>query len=315
MNLERLILTLALGLALLPTAWPALAGLSGAPRDPPIGYGPPTYRLRVEVRDAMGNPLPGCKVTVQSRSSPLNRKMGDGETVSFMTGERIVVTADPCGNRVLDHWVLDGSRGGTSKSVSLTMNADHTVRAVYRRRKSIWTPGAGGESPLADLSSWGHLAGEVDEERNADVLPSGGPNSLILGGPLVHAEVPAVPDESFWEGLWVELESGEAGGVGFLAERGYYVGLSFGGETHRADYGRSDYCAAVLLWGGDGGYDLYAAGVTRYGTRACLLWSLENPSVLWGRNFALLSWSDSNGDGEVQLTEVSVLASGWAWRP
>ena len=54
-----------------------------------------------------------------------------------------------------------------------------------------------------------------------------------------------------------------------------------------------------------GGIYITAAGVTRYGTRAALLW-LANNLPLLGEGTYVLNWID-NGNGEVELSEIGII--------
>jgi len=51
------------------------------------------------------------------------------------------------------------------------------------------------------------------------------------------------------------------------------------------------------------------AGVTRYGTRAGLLWLTDHPDAFSEGDDAPLRWADSDGDGEVDPREVVRLPS------
>lgn len=52
------------------------------------------------------------------------------------------VTAQPASNYHLDHWELDRTNAGTSNPISVTMNADHTLQAIFEAETPI--PPTGG---------------------------------------------------------------------------------------------------------------------------------------------------------------------------
>ncbi len=71
---------------------------------------------------------------------------------------------------------------------------------------------------------------------------------------------------------------------------------------YSSEYGSRDHCIIV--------FDVRSltvriAGITRYGTQACLKWVLNKRS--WrGDPLTILLWKDSNGDSAVQIDELSV---------
>jgi rhamnogalacturonyl hydrolase YesR len=52
-------------------------------------------------------------------------------TYTYVTGSSIQVTANPNTNYVLDHWELDGSNVGSANPYTVTMNQNHTLKAVF----------------------------------------------------------------------------------------------------------------------------------------------------------------------------------------
>jgi hypothetical protein len=60
-------------------------------------------------------------------------------TYSYQAGTVVSVTAIPNANYKLDHWELDGNNIGSANPISITMNTNHNLHAVF-----IYSPGVGG---------------------------------------------------------------------------------------------------------------------------------------------------------------------------
>ena len=91
-------------------------------------------------------------------------------------------------------------------------------------------------------------------------------------------------------------------GARFERKGNYYTILVFKGEEYRARWSREDY--ALLI------YDpvdvvVRIAGITRYGTKAGLLWLLNNFSALDRERVILVKWVDLNGNGDVDPGEIT----------
>lgn len=110
---------------------------------------------------------------------------------------------------------------------------------------------------------------------------------IVLGGPLVNP--------SYNE--WVE----------FVEEDGLFRGVRAGNITYRASYGHRDFAVVGIHQAGGGVY-ITAAGITRYGTRAALLWLSKSLPLLREGTY-LLSWID-DGDGRVELNEIGMVMAG-----
>ncbi len=146
---------------------------------------------------------------------------------------------------------------------------------------------------------------EVDLEMNSDLAPQfasvlshpqPGMDQVILGGPAVN------PGPQ-WEG---------AGLVSFYSRGGYYVGLTFRFTTYFVVFGDSDYAAVFAVRMPDGSVRVYVGGISRFGTRAGLVWLLSGSNlrrVLSGGTY-IVHWFDSDADDEVDLGEISLVASG-----
>ena len=253
------------------------------------------YTLTVEVKDDGGASI-GCQVNL----NPPNSDFGDGSTYTYPGGTSVTATAKPCTGYRFDHWELDGVDVGSSATYTLTMDDDHTLRAVYKEEvRHRPTPGP---SPRYNLSLAGfpsffaYLAGLTDRLENSDILeefeglaPEDRTTYLVvLGGPDVF------PYD------WSQR------GVRFIRVRGVYSAVSVLGERYEAEFGRLDYCVLALE---PGSMVVRVAGVTRYGTRAGLMWLMDHPDAFSEGNNVLLRWMDSDGDGEVDPWEVARLSS------
>lgn len=99
------------------------------------------------------------------------------------------------------------------------------------------------------------------------------------------------------------------GSLRFLKGKdGLYRGLEFNGRSYWASYGQSDYAVVKVVRMGEG-YYYSVAGVTRYGTRAGLIWLSQNAQALSPGSTYLLRWID-NGNGIVEFSEISLLDIG-----
>ena len=124
----------------------------------------------------------------------------------------------------------------------------------------------------------------VDAEMNRDLLDNLSAEKLvILGGPLVE------PFD------WEEI------GVKFVKEGGIYRKLLIGNETYGAVYGYSDYSVIYIT-----DTAVRIAGITRYGTRAGLIWFLRNEKAENG--LYVVEWVDLNGNASVDSEEISLVA-------
>ncbi len=255
------------------------------------------YTLNVEVRDDSGSSI-GCQVNL----NPPDLNYSDGGSETYDEGTSVTATANPCSGYRFDHWELDGVNVGTSTTYTFTMNSDHTLRAVYGKEISEERGPAPGEyrreEAAVSLASFRYMAESTDSRFNRDLLASlSGPAEpgyegplLILGGPA------AIPYD--WDSR----------GISFVRRGGYYTALRAQGVEFQAEYGSRDYCVLAL---DEGGGVIRIAGITRYGTRAGLLYLLNNPGAfeVSGDSVLLLRWDDSDGDGRVDLGEISVLMS------
>jgi len=154
------------------------------------------------------------------------------------------------------------------------------------------------ETPYPSIEAFRLVArSEVDADMNSDLIAAyfqrhsadrSGGMEVILGGPLVNPDWPL----SFAE---------------FVRAGDYYVGLKYAGVTLRSEYEYKDYAAVVpVMEGGD--ISLFIGGVTRYGTRAGLMWATSNFQAALSANVTIVYWRDRNGNGAVDPDEVRVEA-------
>ncbi len=134
------------------------------------------------------------------------------------------------------------------------------------------------------------IAPPVDRRENLDLIGKYSSRftetgtAIILGGP---------GSNSYWY---------DPDGVKFIKEGGVYSKLIFKGRELSSIYGKLDY--AVIERTKCGGLSFYrVAGITRFGTRAALLWLL-NRGV--SREITLVKWVD-DGNGKVEIREVVAL--------
>jgi hypothetical protein len=94
-----------------PNAWNPYGWTLYVEKPPPPP--PKTYTLTVQTPDGSGSTNPSVG------------------TYSFNAGESQQITATPSSGWSFNHWVQDGSTAGTSMTLTVTMNAAHTVKAVF----------------------------------------------------------------------------------------------------------------------------------------------------------------------------------------
>lgn len=92
-------------------------------------------------------------------------------------------------------------------------------------------------------------------------------------------------------------------GVRFLKRDGIYRALEYMGRLYEASYGHLDY-AVVLVDCSSG--DVRVAGITRYGTRAGLIWAANYVRDLGQSGLFLIKWIDNNGNKLVESFEITV---------
>lgn len=131
----------------------------------------------------------------------------------------------------------------------------------------------------------------VDRRWNFDVISrfNGTATAFIrVGGPQV--------DPEGWKGM----------SFAFVRENGVYRELKLGNATYRAIYGSEDY---AIIWRVKCGSVAFfrVAGITRFGTRAGLMWLLSKGVE---GELTLIRWVD-DGDGAIELDEISSIPWGY----
>ncbi|MEM0295406.1 MAG: hypothetical protein QXO55_04065 [Candidatus Korarchaeum sp.] len=218
----------------------------------------------------------------------------------------------PEGRRWFPYTLYAGSDGiAVGKAVEISMKLlpslgklshgefDVIVRVTLIYRDSV--PDSGWIVYSTNLPSAKELevtGSKVDVEMNKDLSgyfksigSASGTFRVGLGGPAV--------DPSYSAG----------GSVRFLkGEDGLYRGVEFNGRSYWVSYGQRDYAVVRVVRMGEG-YYYSVAGVTRYGTRAGLVWLSQNAQALSPGSAYLIGWMD-NGNGVVEFNEISLLDIG-----
>ncbi len=89
------------------------------------------YTLTVNIRDPQGNVVP-CQVNV----NPPDSDVGDGWSNAYDEGTEVTLTKKDCSGYRFDHWVV-GSNTYTDNSISVTMDSEKTVVAVYVKQVTL----------------------------------------------------------------------------------------------------------------------------------------------------------------------------------
>ena len=254
-------------------------------------YTSKNYELDISVVDDEGNSL-ACYVEISVDGIPAGR-FSDGDSLAIQEGAEVRASPLECSGYSFDHWELDGHELMEDSPI-FTMTGDLTLKAVFTRppkeRKIVvrepWL--------TAFPERFRFVARGADLEMNMDVLSrTAGPSLpgqrrmlIVLGGPDV------VPYN--WRSV----------GVRFLRERGSFSGLELNSSVYRAVFGEVDY--AVIYVDHD---DMVVriAGITRYGTRAGLIYLMEHPDLLGASGLYLIEWRDLNGNEDVDSNEINLI--------
>ncbi len=219
---------------------------------------------------------------------------------SVAAGTKIALKAVPNAGYDFDHWTIDGYREVFGPVLRLRVNANHEIVAHFREWRSETT-----ELPSIPVSSSGRGSGKVAKGCS---LPAGFPESVSFTG--MYADL------VYNEDLLADLDGGGNGTVvvGRLAmepQPWYRIGVRMSGLTlqvgerrYHAELGVRDYGLIYLSCSGDR-LTIRVAGLTRYGTRAALLWLLNNPGGVDGKALVVVEWTDMNSDGKVEIGEIS----------
>ena len=179
------------------------------------------------------------------------------------------------------------------------MSANHVVKAVFKQRTTTTPP----SPPVAALVSVGCA------------LPEGYPYTMKYKGMM--------QDLMFNRDLLNEL-AGLAGA--FEDEEVVFLGgpkvMPFFWDQYDVHFGDSDLTVKDMTFFAHYGSKDYAvilidcdtlvtrvAGITRYGTRAGLMWLLNFPDQAEGKHLLVVEWVDSNWNGLVEPNELKVVYS------
>ena len=217
-------------------------------------------------------------------------------------GRRIRLYPRPNAGWEFDYWTVDGRRV-ESEYLALVMNSDHEVVAHFV--ESAKPPASLGTIPVASPviraceaypDGWPYSAKYrgllIDVSFNGDLLRnlSGPAQYWEWDNVLVVGALTANPQP------WTKL------GVMIDREEGF---LSIKGKKYWAIEGEVDYGVIYLRCGVN--FTTWAAGVTRYGTRAALMWLLNHPNDMKKHLLVAVEWIDSNGNGLVEDSEIRVI--------
>ncbi len=121
-------------------------------------------------------------------------------------------------------------------------------------------------------------------------------NAFLIGGPEVNGAT---------------KEANGHMGIKFT-RMGSSITIEIGGRkftTTGADYGKRDYAVISITKIGDR-VIVTVEGTTRYGTLAGARFLAENYQQMAGAKWVVLSWTDLNSNGKVDLNEIAVEATG-----
>lgn len=118
---------------------------------------PGVYTARCTTTDSVGiSDTKSLTITVSSVWLSISSQ-GDGATsppsglYSKLQGEQVIVSAIPSSGSVLERWLLDGSDFGDSSQVSVIMNSNHTLNAIFAEALNVfaWASPQSGIAPLS----------------------------------------------------------------------------------------------------------------------------------------------------------------------
>ena len=234
----------------------------------------------------------------------------------------VPVWAAPVEGWTFDHWEFDGEPAGSSPELRVTMCVNHTLVAHFTKLQTETGGGEetsqGEESEVEEVRREGaatpptlcqlafdrfpdgfrFMAREQDMKFNEDVL-----TRFFLGSSLPDQRAVMIvlggPEKILFD--WRSV------GVDFLREGGKYSAMRLlgSGNVYRATFGSRDY---AVIYRDCTDSVIRVAGVTRYGTRAGLLWVLDHvDEVMGGPDLRVVVWEDLDGDHSVEPWEVSLI--------
>jgi hypothetical protein len=110
-------------------------------------------------------PSPTYTLTIQSPDGSGSTSVTPG-VYDYNQGVAVPITASPTTGYLFDHWILDGSNSGSTNPISITMSANHVLKAVFTvvpkpttaYKLTIQTPdGSGGTIPSTGNYVYDHI--------------------------------------------------------------------------------------------------------------------------------------------------------------
>ncbi len=230
--------------------------------------------------------------------------VGSGEVSPYGVGVHtlshgFVVTLNPNAHAgwEFSHWTLDGVAKYTKK-LSIKMNSDHKAVAHFNKKErhvtvSIPMPQPIKTCPLPD--GWPRSAKyrgySEDLEYNSDILGNlSGKAGLGEEGNVMFVGWLAVRPQP-WSKYNIQLGEGR-----ITMNNSMFIS-----DEHR-DFG-------IVHLTCEGGFNARLAGTTKVGTRAALIWVLENRWKLVDKTLVVVGWNDTDMDGIIQPEELEKVYS------
>ena len=214
----------------------------------------------------------------------------DGRVWAYISGFPVYFYNDRYGISAADE-VLEGLVYITPIYSTIERNKRFEVTASVLTRVKDRVPDSGwilvGPKEEVKLSEFTITGPKLDMDMSSDMISKfkgkGESYKVVrLGGPNVNPKYDAP--------------------ISFVKNpQGLYAGIEVNGKKYWSTYGSVDF-AVVHVKKLSQGYEITVAGITRYGTRAGLMWLVEHQSFIRQGTY-VLSWFD-DGDGLVELSEI-----------
>ena len=221
---------------------------------------------------------------------------------TYMLDEGTRVTLLPAANAgwAFSHWTLDGVDTGSvvSPALEVVMNSDHEVVAHFVEAQGPTPPIPVGSPAYRACElfpdGWPYSAKYrslyVDLNFNEDLLKnlSGMASPIEKDNILVLGKLATNPQP--WSKFDVRLTN---------------TSLIIKTARYDAKWGERDY--GLIYLNCHENFTTWVAGVTRYGTRAALMWLLNHPDEMKSHLLVAVEWVDANGNGHVEDQEIRVI--------
>ncbi len=221
---------------------------------------------------------------------------------TYMLDEGTKVDLLPAANAgwAFSHWTLDGVDTGSVENpvLEVVMNRDHEVVAHFVQGQGPTPPIPVGSPAYKACElfpeGWPYSAKYrslyVDLNFNDDLLKnlSGMASPVEKDNILVLGRLATNPQP--WSKFDVRLTNRS---------------LTIKTVEYQAEWGKKDYGLVYINCGGN--FTTWVAGVTRYGTRAALMWLLNHPDQMKSHLLVAVEWVDTNGNGRVEDQEIRVI--------